>query len=200
VAEQTDESLLDRLRRGIIDAETALFDRFYRRVLGLVQARLNQRAKQKVGTDAVANSVLMSFFDKHTEDEIDLRHEGSVWDLLACITLRHCKKWGKRFLAKKRAAAEVPIGVPREKGDDNEQRGGFEPVEEGPTADEVAQIAECYERFLQALSPRQQQIAELRTQKCTIREIVARLGWSQKTISRDLEQMRAMMDEVFAAG
>src|SRR4051812_5826947 len=115
-----------RLRAGDRDAQTEVFDRYAHDVIRAVSRRLRRRPAVTVGADAVAQSVLLSFFARHVADEVDLRDEGSLWALLLEIAIRHCERWNKRFRAAKRDARPAPVGA-----------GGVDPEDDEPAPEEA---------------------------------------------------------------
>jgi hypothetical protein len=116
--------------------------------------------------------------------------------LLAEITLRHCRKWNKRFRAKKRWGTEVPIGVSSGWPDSHDAGDtGLDPEDDGPAPEEAVIFADFCEAFSKRLTPLQEQILELRLTKRTSNQIVKATNRSQATVSRELSAIRAMLEE-----
>ena len=75
-----------------------LFDRYIHSLKALVRLQLNVRIRNKVGTSAVVQDALVSFFKKAP----DLSDPESVWPLLATITRRKAIDTAKHFTTGKR--------------------------------------------------------------------------------------------------
>jgi RNA polymerase sigma factor (sigma-70 family) len=176
--------LMAKLQAGDQDAATRVFKEYADRLIGLARGRLSERARRKVGDEAVVQSALLSFFTHHT-GEIDLQSEDSLWTNLLAITLRHCGKWNKRFRAKKRAGPEAPLQVSREGAD-----AGLEPSAEKPTPEMVVTLVDLVEHLMAGLTERQRQVVELRLQDVPVAEICRQVGLSQARVYRILEEVR----------
>jgi RNA polymerase sigma factor (sigma-70 family) len=173
-----------KLQAGDQDAATCVFKAYAHRLIGLARNRLSERARLKVGDEAVVQSALLSFFIHHT-GEIDLRSEDSLWTNLLAITLRHCGKWNKRFRARKRGAPETPLQRSRD-GED----GGLELSAEEPTPEMAVTLADLVEHLMAGLTERQRQVVQLRLQQVPVAEICRKVGLSQARVYRILEEVR----------
>ena len=99
--------LMQQVRAGNQDAVTQVFNSYIHRLVGLARKKLNERTRQKAGSEIVAQSAMQSFLAKHTA-EVDLQSEESLWAVLLEITLRHCNKWNKRIVRARQVAALQP--------------------------------------------------------------------------------------------
>lgn len=193
MSELTHAELMARLRAGEKDAQTDAYNRYVQDVIRAARRHLRSKVRAKVGSDAVANSVLHSFFAHHTAEDIDLSDEQNLWPLLLKITLRHCEKWNKRFRAAKRNTVEVSLVVGSQSA--GESPNDIDLPDHGASPEEAVMLADFIEHVLNHVSPLQQRIFELRREGQTIKQIADEVGMSQATINRNLREIYKLLDE-----
>ena len=105
-------------------------------------------------------SVYRSFFTRHRAGQFDLGNWGSLWGLLAVITVRKCLSRAEYYRAGRRnVAGEVDV-APR-----GEAASGFgEVIDREPTPMESAVLAETVEGMMRGLGPDDRTIIELSLQ------------------------------------
>lgn len=175
--------LMGRLRAGDQAAETALWQRFARRLVGLARTHLDSRLRRKEDPEDVIQSVFGSFFVRYEAGQFAFDSWGDLWSLLTRITVCKCANRMKYFRAKCRdAGREVSPG------------GTIDLLEQvldpEPTPVEAAILTETVERLLQEFSGDYRPILELSLQGQSVQQISEQLGWSERTVQRVREQAR----------
>jgi DNA-binding CsgD family transcriptional regulator len=188
-----------RLRRGDDDAHTAVWVRYWQKVIGKTCTKLKWRVKEVYEPGNVAASVMSSFFQHHTEDDIDVQAEDGIWDLLIEVTLRHCEKWNKRFRAKKRKreGSLLPIGVERA-GTDGKPDAGFDPDDDEvrpDLIDEADYLAHLLHKLNTRLNDRGRQVVALHLSGLTNADVGQSIGISKTRVDQLFVQIKKMVNE-----
>jgi RNA polymerase sigma-70 factor (ECF subfamily) len=186
------EDLMVRLRRGDESAAASIFQRFACRLIGLARSHLDGVIRQKVDPADIMQSAFKSFFRRHSRDEFDLDDWNSLWSLLTVITLRKCGHHIRHYrTAGRDLHREV---VPR--AHPEEATASWEAIAREPTPSEAAMFAETLERLMARLKDRERTMVELSMQGCSIPEISAAVGRTERTVYRVLERVRSYLEEV----
>ena len=169
-----------RLRIGDQGAATEVVRRFDGRLVALARAELDARLRRKEDPEDVVQSVYRSFFTRHRAGQFDLGNWGSLWGLLAVITVRKCLSRAEYYRAGRRdVAGEVNVASRREAAS------GFgEVIDREPTPMESAILAETIEGMMRGLGPDDRTIIELSLQGYSSTEIAARVGRCERTVRR----------------
>jgi DNA-directed RNA polymerase specialized sigma24 family protein len=184
-------ALIERLKSGDREAVQPLWERYFRRLVGLAQAKLKgARHPDRDGED-VALSAFDSFCRAAERGRFPRLDDSSdLWQLLALIT---CRKAADLIDYCKRAKRRLEVGEsnlgppPGEAGRAIEQVAAQE-----PTPGEAAELAEGCGRLLGLLEDgRLRQIADWKLEGYTNAEIARKLGRSEVTVERSLQLIRA---------
>jgi RNA polymerase sigma factor (sigma-70 family) len=188
-----DESVtkwLRMLEAGHNQAAQELWNRFFERLVRLVQQRV--RTSPPIGSEAedIALSAFASFFrgvKNNQFPEIDGRH--SLWRLLVSIAIHkllHAQRDQGRL---KRGGGRQPVESPPDGPDAVEQI-----VSREPTPELAAEIAEQYDRWMNALgSDELTQLAHWKLEGLTNDEIALRSGRTTRTVERKLNLIRKIL-------
>ena len=166
-------------------AAREIFSRYVRRLIALARSRLDQQTRRKVDPEDVVQSALRSFFERQADGRVSVGTWDDLWNLLAVITLRKCRRQATALRARRRdVRREIPISG----GDD---AGEWEFAGREPTPDEVAILLETVERLFEGASAVERDIVVLRLQGYSPPEIAAAVGGiSERKVYRVLEQVR----------
>lgn len=165
-----DEALVRAYQEGDEDAAAALFERFYDRLIAMIGKEMNLRYRRVEGPSDVAQSALRSFFRCLREGRIEIAPDGSLWPLLAAITLNKIRNRAKYWTRERRnIGREVALET-------------ADPLLRDPTPQEAAELKDFTEALLAAFPPRRRRILELLLAGYTISEIAAELNTSRFTI------------------
>lgn len=188
-----DESVtkwLRRLEAGHNQAAQELWNRFFERLVRLVQHRV--RSSPSIASDAedIALSAFASFFrgvENQRFSEIDSRH--SLWRLLVSIAIHkllHAQRDQGRL---KRGGGWSPVHSPTDGVPAVEQV-----VSHEPTPELAAEIAEQYDRWMNALGSEELvRLAKFKLEGYSNDEIALRTGRTTRTVERKLNLIRKIL-------
>jgi RNA polymerase sigma-70 factor (ECF subfamily) len=179
--------VMERLKAGDDDAGLEVFERFARRLFGLVRIKLDSRLRAKVDPGDVVDSVYRTFFRRHKEGEFNFDGWNKVWGLLACITVRKCARLRRQFRDRSHHEASLEG---KEPGDDWASR--------DPDPVEVVTAAELMEALLHGLDDRDRAIVELRLQEVSPQRISQDLDRPLRTVHRVLARIKRRLQRLAA--
>src|SRR5947207_8697176 len=90
-----DQQLISAYRQGDEAAASALFERYYLRLLELIRRQLGWKLREVEGSTDVAQSVLKSFFSQIRQNRVEIGPDNSLWPLLVTIALNKLRNRGK---------------------------------------------------------------------------------------------------------
>ena len=169
------------LADGDSSAANHVFERFVRRLVALAHARMSPQLQAKIDPEDVVQSTFGSFFDRHAQAQYHLENWESLWALLARITVNKCARRAIDFSRAKRAMHREEFAL-----DTHSAR----LVDRQPTPEEAAVFAELLQTTLASVRPKYQEVILLRLQQYSIEEISARVGRTERTVYRVLNQAR----------
>jgi RNA polymerase sigma factor (sigma-70 family) len=168
--------LLEPLQAGDPAAAEQLWQRYFRRLVGLARKKLQDGPRGAADEEDVALSAFDSFCRAAEAGRFPhLDDRDSLWRLLLTITARK--------------AAHLLR--------DESRRAGVPTVEEvisrEPSPEEAAQVVEEYERLLRQLASQDlQAVALWRMEGYSVDEIAERLGCVSRTVKRRLRLIRSL--------
>jgi DNA-directed RNA polymerase specialized sigma24 family protein len=189
---------LARLQAGDREAAQQLWERYFRRLVGLARDRLRGAPRGAADEEDVALSAFDSFCRGAEQGRFPRLHDrDNLWRLLVVITARKAQQLAQRERRQKRgggvvldeAALAGPTGAVPEKA-------GLEGVLGAePTPEFAAQVAEECRRLLRALGDAElEAVALLKMEGYTTEEIAAKLGYVPRTIERKLRLIRGLWE------
>ncbi len=192
-----DQQLISAYRQGDEDAASALFERYYGRLLELIRRQLGWKLREVEGSTDVAQSVLRSFFSQIRQNHVEIGPDNSLWPLLVTIALNKVRNRGKFW---QRECRDPSRNLSLDAGED--------PLEQGPSPQDVAAVKELVDRLLEPFSDRRRKIIELILEGRPVGEIAAEVGTTERTVyntrkaaGKILEQvLRSSVDSVATAG
>lgn len=186
---QSDGSItvyLRKLREGDREAARVLWDRYFRRLVGLARDRLRGFAD---GHDAAEDVALSAFDSVYRRAELgqyeQLDDRGNLWSLLFVVTVRKAIDHARREVRRPDTPGRI-LGLTDL--DENDVAGvlGTE-----PTPELAAQVADECRRLLDLLRDDSlRSVALLKMEGYTNREIAGQLGVVEETIERKLKRIR----------
>jgi DNA-directed RNA polymerase specialized sigma24 family protein len=190
---------LERAKQGDEGAAAQLWERYFRRVLGLARARLAAlRRKGAADEEDVALSAFNDFFGAVRSDRYaDLHGRNDLWRVLATFVSNKAKTLLDRERATRRGGGRVrgesAFGTADGQGFDGEESREPDPA---LTAD----FEETFRRFLAALGDKEAEIACLRMEGHGTKEIAGRVGLAPATVRRQLAVIRDVLAAEFGDG
>jgi DNA-directed RNA polymerase specialized sigma24 family protein len=178
---------LGRLRAGDPAAARPLFDRYFRRLVGLARARLRDAPRRAADEEDVALSAFDSFCRNAEHGRFpDLADRDSLWRLLASFTLRkaaHLVRDAGRLKRGGGAGADERSGVLAEA------------LGREPDPGLAAELAEECDRLLAALGdPELKRVALLRMDGHSVEEVAEQVGCAPRSVKRKLHLIRQIWE------
>jgi DNA-directed RNA polymerase specialized sigma24 family protein len=181
---------LGRLQTGDSAAVRPLWERYFRRLVGLARTRLGAAPRRAADEEDVALSAFESFCRHAGAGRFpDLTDRAGLWRLLATFTLRKAAHHLRAAFALGQGGGKVATA-------DSEV---FEEVlgrEPDPAL--AAEVAEECERLLAALGdPDLRSVALLRVDGYSVEEIAERVGCAPSSVKRKLGLIRGIWKQEF---
>jgi DNA-directed RNA polymerase specialized sigma24 family protein len=195
---------LERVKEGDEDAAARLWERYFRRLLGLARARLVALRRQAAADEEdVVLSAFNDFFGAVRADKYaDLHGRNDLWRVLATFVANKAKTLLDREAAAKRGGGlvqgESALGQPDGGPAGRQGLDGMESREPDPTL--TVEVEERFQRFFAGLSDQDAEIASLRMEGHGTEEIAARSKLSPATVRRRLAVIRDVLAAEFGDG
>jgi RNA polymerase sigma factor (sigma-70 family) len=172
-------------------AARLIWQRYFRDLLELARNNLNQRIRRREDEEDVLQSMYKSFCLRQQRGEFDVASRDGLWKLLVTITLRKARNAAKKQMREKRDVGRERTISHRDDGESGQW--ALEQMDAaGPSPAEAAVLNEALERRLEALAdPELRQIALLRLEGYTNREIADQFDCTERSIERKLERIRS---------
>jgi DNA-directed RNA polymerase specialized sigma24 family protein len=185
---------LGRLQAGDPAAVQQLWERYFRRLVGLARLKLHSAARRAADEEDVALSAFDSFC-RHAERGRfpQLADRDGLWRLLVVITARKASHLVRDEGRRKPGggAAAVPEPADSDEGSVLEQV-----LSRQPSPEMAAQVAEEYRRLLDGLGDRElEAVAVARMEGYSVEEIAERLGYAPRSVKRKLRLIRSLWEE-----
>jgi DNA-directed RNA polymerase specialized sigma24 family protein len=187
---------IQELRAGDPAAAQKLWERYFRRLVGLARQKLRAVPRRAADEEDVALSAFDSFCRGASHGRFpNLLDRDNLWHLLVTITarkalqLRRHERRYKRGSGNVRGDSAFPFGaeVGADEGDIDQIIGNT------PTPEFAAQTAEEYQQLLARLTdPSLRSIAVWKMEGYGNEEIAARLGCVPRTVERKLSVIRTV--------
>ncbi len=173
------------------EALAVAYQRYLRRMIGLLRRRLPPYLCQRIDPADLAQSAWASFLRGFGEGRLDLEGRDSLWPLLARFAICKYHHLLEQTHAQKRdAAREVPLDRPAGETP-------WEPLGAEPSPYEEAAAAETAELIAARLGDaRQQQILAMHLGGYRVREIAEEVRLSERTVKRVLQKIRDLYAEI----
>jgi DNA-directed RNA polymerase specialized sigma24 family protein len=180
---------LTQLQAGDAAAAQPLWERYFRRLVGLARHKLQGRPRRAADEEDVALSAFDSFCRAAERGRFpQLGDRDSLWRLLVVITARKAAHLARDEGRRKPAGAAV---VDAMKPTCLDEVSGQE-----PTPEFAAQAAEECRRLLELLGDADlQRVAVLKMEGYTVEEIAAQLGRVPRTVKRWLRLIRQIWEK-----
>jgi DNA-directed RNA polymerase specialized sigma24 family protein len=167
---------LGQLQAGDAAAVRPLFDRYFRRLVGLARKRLQNAPRRADDEEDVALSAFDSFCRNAEHGRFpDLSDRESLWRLLATFTVR-------------KASRQMRGGAVNT---DDQSGVLFEVLDREPDPEVAAEMAEECQRLLSALNdPELRRVALMRMDGHSVEEVAKKIGCAPRSVKRKLHLIR----------
>jgi DNA-directed RNA polymerase specialized sigma24 family protein len=190
---------IDRLKAGDPDAAQKLWERYFRRLVGLARKKLRAAPRRAADEEDVALSAFDSFCRGAEHGRFAQLHDRlDLWQLLVLLTARKASDLAQHERRQKRGGGavldEAALPVP---ADSSAPEAALEQLEgPEPTPAFAAQVAEEYRRLLERLdSPALRTVAMRKVEGYGNEEIAAQLGCGLRTVERRLRLIRSIWEQ-----
>lgn len=174
------------------NAEVELWERYFRRLVGLARMKLGDAPRVAEDEEDVAVSALRSFYSGVAAGrypKLEDRH--NLWAILAKITACKAINQRNRQLAKKRGGGKVLSEGQIASPSSMDERQLAEFVEDGLTPEFIATVNEQCEELMKSLpDDKLRLIAHRKLEGHTNEEIAQELGVVERTVERKLGLIR----------
>jgi hypothetical protein len=183
---------LGRLKAGDHVAAQELWERYFRRLVGLAGQILPRRARGAADQEDAALSAFASFCrcaELGRFPRLLDRHD--VWQLLVVLTARKAHRQATYAKAQKRGGGRQ-AETPRPGATAAEEDSALDlALSREPTPEFAAQVAEQYQRLLDGLGDDQlRSVAVWKMEGYSNEEIAAKLGRTVRSVERKLQMIR----------
>lgn len=178
---------IGQLQGGDQAAVRPLWDRYFRRLVGLARKRLRDAPRRITDEEDVALSAFDSFCRNAEAGRFpDLTDRDSLWRLLAAFTVRKAAHYIRDAGRQKRGG--------RASTDER-----IEVIEEilgrEPDPKMAAEVAEECQRLMTALGDEKlRRVALLRMDGHSIDEVAEQIGWAPRSVKRKLQLIRSIWE------
>ena len=185
-----------RLKAGDQGAAQHLWERYFRRLVGLARKKLRDTPRRAADEEDVALSAFNSFFRGVRQGCFpQLNDRDNLWRLLVTLTARKAFDQVREARTKKRGGGTVS-GESGLHGTDSTTTGFEKILSKEPTPDFAAQVAEECRRLLDLLGDSElRAVALWKMEGDTNEQIAARLTCAPSTVERKLRRIRAVWAE-----
>jgi DNA-directed RNA polymerase specialized sigma24 family protein len=177
---------LAQLKDGDGQAAQKLWERYFRRLVGLARLKLQGAPRRAADEEDVALSAFASFCQGAEDGRFpQLADRDDLWRLLVVMTVRKAGQQLRDEGRKKRGGGAAPEDVILE-----------EIVDREPTPEFAAQVADECRRLLVLLNDADlEQVAVAKMEGYSNAEIAQRLGCAPRSVGRKLQVIRTLWEE-----
>jgi RNA polymerase sigma factor (sigma-70 family) len=182
---------LGLLKAGDSAAAQPLWERYFRRLVGLARARLQGAPRRAADEEDAALSAFTSFCLAAEQGRFPrLDDRDDLWQILMMLTARKAMRLLQQERRQKRGGGRVVTEADLE-ADADEEAGLARLVGDEPTPEFAAGVAEECRRLLEVLGDEQlRALAVARMEGYTTEELAERLGVAPRTVERKLQKIR----------
>ena len=169
---------------GDESAAEMLYERYARRVFGLVRSKLGTRLSSMTEPEDIVQSVFKSVFRGMQSGNYDAPPGTTLWNLLAVIAVRKLSNKASHYAAKCRdASRNVPLEATEESISAALNQASMEFFEL------------CMQEAMEMLRPSHREVLALRIKGHSVDEISEMTKRSRRTVERSLQASRELLAE-----
>ncbi len=176
--------LVEQARAGGEEAARLLYERYTRRLLGLVHQHISHRFRSRFDADDVLNSTWRTFFRDSQRFTFD--DDQAFWKLLTTIALNKVRRYVERNGTRSRDPRREQQCI----GD------LYDDLSNRPGPLEILQAAELMESLVDRLDRQSADVLTLRCEGLSQLEIAEHLTISDRTVRRCMQRIRAVAEAI----
>jgi DNA-directed RNA polymerase specialized sigma24 family protein len=183
---------LDQLKAGDPQAAQRLWERYFRRLVGLARTKLRGAPRRAADEEDVALSAFDSFCRGAEQGRFPrLDDRDNLWHLLVLLTARKAWHLARDEGRRKRGGPATPAADTPASAKDQSDLGQV--LSREPTPEFAAQLAEEYQLLLARLGDRElEAVAVWKMEGYTNAEIAGQLDCTPRTVERKLRLIRGL--------
>ncbi|NND96344.1 MAG: sigma-70 family RNA polymerase sigma factor [Pirellulaceae bacterium] len=185
----TDRSLVVMVRDGDTEAATILYERYARRVFGLVKSKLGDQLATATEPEDLVQSIFRSVFRGVQSGHYDAPPGTTLWNLMAVIAINKLRNSATHHAAQCR-------DINRRVSLDGSDEGQSTMIDHAS----IEFFEVCFRETLELLRPLDREILLLRVQGNSVDEISAATRRSCRTIERRLQKSREKLASLLLDG
>ena len=193
-SENSDASWIGQLKAGDPAAAQALWQRYYTRLIHFAQKKLRTAPRRAADEEDVVLSAINSFCQGAAQGKFpQLADRNDLWRLLVTVTARKAFRQLRDARRQKRGGGKVRGESVLLAADVSGQGGIDQVVGPEPTPAFAAELTEEFQRLLDRLGDETlRQVAVLKMQGYTNKEIAQELGCALRSVERKLRGIRTI--------
>jgi RNA polymerase sigma factor (sigma-70 family) len=183
------------IKAGDEEAAARLWQRYYRRLLGLARRKLRDHPRRTADEEDIVVNAFHSFYQGARANRFpDLRDRNDLWHLIVRITERKAYDELRAQRRKKRGSGKVAGESVFQGPDASDAAAGIDQVPgPEPTPEFAAEMVEAVDGLLALLDDDEmRRIAIMKLEGYTNEEIAGRIGRSLPTVERRLKMIRTL--------
>jgi RNA polymerase sigma-70 factor (ECF subfamily) len=188
ISESSDQSLLQDFRAGDLEAATALYERYARRLFALARGQLPPNLSRQVDPDDIVQSVFRSFFEAAKAGAFAVPDGSDLWPLLLVVALNKIRAQGAFHTAAKRDVRRTQ-GL----GESESLAGALAALQSGGSQPFLRVVALD---LIEALPPQVRAVVELRLEGYSVNQIATRVERTKRSVERLLQESRRRLDQM----
>jgi RNA polymerase sigma-70 factor (ECF subfamily) len=167
------------VRDGDEEAATILYDRYAKRMFGLVRSNLGEKLKSATEPEDIVQSVFRSVFRGMLSGHYEAPPGETLWNLMAVIAMNKLRHKATHHNAQRR---DIDRRISIDKADE------MQPL---ATDDSSMTFFEtCVREILETLRPLDREILTLRIQGNSVKDIAEQVDRSCRSVERSLQNSR----------
>jgi DNA-directed RNA polymerase specialized sigma24 family protein len=195
-SEESVSHWIGQLQAGDPEAAQKLWERYFKRLVGLARKKLQGMPRRAADEEDVALSAFTSFCQRASEGRFaQLADRDNLWSLLVTITARKVYRLAS-YQGRQKRGGNAVIGeseLPAPADSDAGGPGLARFLDPHPTPQFAAQVAEEYQRLLGMLPDAGlQSVAQWKMEGYSNEEIAAKLGCALRSVERKLKVIRSL--------
>jgi RNA polymerase sigma factor (sigma-70 family) len=179
--------ILQRLSAGDPAAASHLYERFVRRLIHLAARELGRKFSPAADPEAVAQSVLCSFFNRHKQGQLRFDSWEMVHAWLARVTIYKCHN-RRRDLSRQKRDPGLLVSLE-----------DWETADREPSPEEEAILREQLAAAFAGFDAEEQQLIRLYLDGRTTEQVAELSGLTIRTVQRTLKAFRERLEGILRA-